>query len=228
MEGRSVEPRTALWAVAEVSWEDHTGTSNRIPATLEDTSASGACIRVKSPITVGSKVTVKWHREQFSGIARNCRNDGREFLLGVRRVTDQSPVQPLKESVSLPAAVHGTAEKPKGKVPTAACEPIPASAALDTPEATRPSSRREPFTLPSTREKYSTKSTVPRAEPSPRLQAQPEGASMRRERKAMQSKGFFPNLWRRQDETPASQKLTPAEALMPKSQTHRAEGLDRT
>jgi len=80
-----IEPRTAMWARAEVSWEDAGGAAKTAPATLEDTSLSGACIRVKAPIGVGSRLTVKWHREQFSAIARNCRRDGREFLLGVRR-----------------------------------------------------------------------------------------------------------------------------------------------
>ncbi len=49
MDGRNIEPRTVLWAVAEVSWEDQGGTSNRTSATLEDTSPSGACIRLKAP-----------------------------------------------------------------------------------------------------------------------------------------------------------------------------------
>ena len=85
MDGRDLEPRMTLWAAAEISWEDSAGTPFRAPATLEDISVSEACIRVKSPVSVGSKVTIKWKRVQFSAIARNCRSDGREFLLGVRR-----------------------------------------------------------------------------------------------------------------------------------------------
>src|ERR1035441_1313604 len=95
MDGRNIEPRTVLWAVAEISWEDHTGTPYRAPATLEDISVSGACIRLKTPITVGSKLTVKWQREQFFAVAKNCRSDGREFLLGVRRDTGH-PSPPSK------------------------------------------------------------------------------------------------------------------------------------
>ncbi len=53
---------------------------------MEDTSPSGACIRLKTPIDVGSKLIVKWQRRNsFSAVARNCRKDGRDFLLGVRR-----------------------------------------------------------------------------------------------------------------------------------------------
>ena len=85
MDGRYVEPRKVMWAVAEISWQDAAGTSFRAPATLEDTSPSGACIRIRQPFPVGSRLTVKWHREQFSAVARNCRSDGRDFILGVRR-----------------------------------------------------------------------------------------------------------------------------------------------
>lgn len=102
MDGRNLEPRMTLWAVAEISWEDSTGTPFHAPATLEDISVSGAGIRVQTPVTVGSKVTVKWKREQFSAIARNCRSDGREFLLGVRRDPLASRLlRSLKNSLSL-------------------------------------------------------------------------------------------------------------------------------
>jgi len=99
-----IEPRTALWARAEVSWQNQTGTLCVAPATLEDTSRSGACVRVDRPIEVGSKVTIKWHREQFSAVTKNCRSDGREFLLGVRREAK------AKESAAVTA--KGNAAKP--------------------------------------------------------------------------------------------------------------------
>jgi hypothetical protein len=86
MDGRSIEPRKVMWAVAEVSWSDGNGAPVRAPATIEDMSVSGACLRLKAPVGVGSRLMVTWHREQFAAIARNCRSDGREFLLGVRRV----------------------------------------------------------------------------------------------------------------------------------------------
>jgi hypothetical protein len=93
MDVPSIEPRSAMWAVAEVFWEDPSGTPYRAPATLEDTSPSGACIRIKTAIAIGANLSVKWHREQFSGIARNCRSDGKEFLLGIQRDPAQSRVQ---------------------------------------------------------------------------------------------------------------------------------------
>ncbi len=74
-----------MWARAEVSWDDTAGQPCRATATIEDTSRSGACLRLHSPVRIGSRLTVKWHREQFSAIAKNCRPDGPQFLLGVRR-----------------------------------------------------------------------------------------------------------------------------------------------
>jgi hypothetical protein len=74
MDARNIEPKTVLWAGAEISWEDQTGTPYHAPATLEDISVFGACIRVKTPVTVGSKLVVKWQREQFFAVARNCRS----------------------------------------------------------------------------------------------------------------------------------------------------------
>ena len=85
MDGRDIEPRTVIWAVAEVSWQDSAGKPVCERATLEDTSRSGACIRLKAPLQIGARIHVRWHREQFSAIARNCRRDGRDFLLGVLR-----------------------------------------------------------------------------------------------------------------------------------------------
>src|SRR5437764_1182039 len=95
MDGREIEPRRVLWAVAEISWEDTSGAPCWAPATLEDLSNSGACIRVKQPFEVGSHLTIRWQREQFTAVARNCRSDGRGFLLGVRRETGKAPARPL-------------------------------------------------------------------------------------------------------------------------------------
>jgi hypothetical protein len=257
MEGHRTEPRTALWAVAEVCWEDQTGTPNQATATLEDTSVSGACIRLKKAITVGSTVSVKWHRGQFSAIARNCRSDGKDFLLGVWRSADQGPKEPaLKEAgssepgLSEPRLSEPRLNEPGPPEKTTSSERVTAertpatrdanqksvapgstseldrpSGDPEVPAGASPSTRREPFTLPRPREKYSAKSTVRRGNPARRSQAQLEGAFSRRERKVMPSKGFFPNLWRKQEDADAPQKLTSTEAPPANSQPTPAEGL---
>lgn len=85
MSGIRAEPRTAILARGEVSWEDQNGTTHDAPTRIEDRSPSGACIRVKVPISVGSTVRIKSQWEGFSGITRYCRKDQDEYLLGIQR-----------------------------------------------------------------------------------------------------------------------------------------------
>ena len=72
-------------ALVEVSWEDQFGTRHTSSAKLEDTSPSGACLRVKVPVAIGSAMRVNSHRERFSGTARYCRTDRRDFVVGVQK-----------------------------------------------------------------------------------------------------------------------------------------------
>ena len=74
-----------MMAVVEVSWEDQFGTRHTSSAKLEDTSPSGACLRVKVPVTIGSTMKVNSFRERFSGSARYCRSDHRDFVVGVQK-----------------------------------------------------------------------------------------------------------------------------------------------
>ena len=82
-----------MMAIAEVCWEDQSGTSHLAPARIEDTSPSGVCIRINTPIAVGSKLTIRWQRELFSGVARNCRSDGMAFVMGIQRDSAGAGVQ---------------------------------------------------------------------------------------------------------------------------------------
>jgi hypothetical protein len=72
-------------ARAEAQWEDPTGTLRVALAMLEDISQGGAGVRLRQPINVGSKLRIKWHKEQFSGTVRHCRRDGTDYVLGVQR-----------------------------------------------------------------------------------------------------------------------------------------------
>ncbi len=87
-----LEPRAAVMILVQVSWQDRSGALQTIPACMEDKSVSGACIRVKTRIGVGSKLSIQWRWDQFSGIAKNCRSEGREYLVGVQRDTTKSPI----------------------------------------------------------------------------------------------------------------------------------------
>lgn len=228
MDGRYLEPRNVMWAVAEVIWQDAAGTSFRAPATLEDTSPSGACIRVQRPFTVGSKVIIKWHREQFSAIARNCRNDGHGFLLGVLREPDSGSSE--KGSAKLGASKNSPSQPLKGR-PKA--DPAPT---VKKSQWVRP----EPASLVSTNRGRSADEAkhgaafpdlnrpsreLHRPTESPpldsRLRQRSSAMSVRSERKVMQPKTFFPQFWRRQQDNDAPAKIT--EASVNKPTTHTTE-----
>jgi hypothetical protein len=93
MKGHRAEPRTALMALVEVSWQEPSGITNVAPARMEDTSPSGACIRLPRSIRTGSEVTVKRRSEEFSGITRYCRRDGADYVLGLKRISKEAAAQ---------------------------------------------------------------------------------------------------------------------------------------
>lgn len=80
MRDATPEPRTAVMILVEASWEDQSGTLRRERARMENTSNSGACIRVKKPIDVGAKLRVQWRWEEFSGVAREGADFAWELL----------------------------------------------------------------------------------------------------------------------------------------------------
>ena len=85
------ETRTLVMTIVEVSWDDASGTLRIVPGRLEDKSAGGACVWVKTPITVGSRLRIQWRFEQFSATAKYCRSEGNEYLVGVQRDAAANP-----------------------------------------------------------------------------------------------------------------------------------------
>jgi hypothetical protein len=83
MEEKRKEIRSPVMTRVEALWEDETKAPRVAPATIEDRSRSGLCIRISVPISVGSKLTIKWQREQFSGVVVNSRSDSKGYLLGI-------------------------------------------------------------------------------------------------------------------------------------------------
>ena len=221
MDGRNVEPRTVMWAVAEVFWEDLTGTK-RAPATLEDTSPSGACLRVKTPITVGAELTVRWHREQFSAVARNCRRDGSEFLWGVRRGASR-PVQstPVKKAEA-PKTAMASLPEPVSESAMMAARPLTPAAVRDAAWSAAPQRNAGQLGIP---QNQAQRSGVRVAEPVRRVASvhvphRPRGSSGDQERKPMESRGIFPKFWRRQQESAsAPEKVMSKEAPVNKPDT---------
>jgi hypothetical protein len=226
MDARNIEPRTALWAVAEVSWEEQGGTPRRAPATLEDTSPSGACIRLKTAITIGSRLTVKWHREQFSAVARNCRRDGREFLLGVHREAFVSRTTFVHASVpddpKPPAPSQLVSINP---APTDSLAPVNIAVPLVQPEASQDNPALVFSTPPIGAAQFSQPPDISSPPPVACSQSLP-GSSPGPERPVMQSKQFFPKFWRsRQSTTDSPVKVATTEAPVNKSHAHPAEGI---
>jgi hypothetical protein len=88
----ATEFRKAVMTVVEASWEDPVGTLHTVPARMEDKSDGGACIRLKTPIAVGSKVGIHSRHEHFSGNTRYCRAEGAEYRVGIQRDTIESPM----------------------------------------------------------------------------------------------------------------------------------------
>jgi hypothetical protein len=113
MRGVVDDSRTAVMILVEASWEDQSGTLRTVPARMENKSAGGACIRVKARIGVGSEVRVQWRWEKFSGIAKYCRSEGREYLVGLQRVAMKSELptisnRPVSTDVALRENVRGS------------------------------------------------------------------------------------------------------------------------
>src|SRR5947209_2132895 len=106
-----IEPRTAMWARAEINGIDPAGTPIASAAILEDTSSSGACLRLPKPVPVGAKLIIKWRKEEFCAIARNCRQEGTEFLLGVQRDSHSSAAAPGGCRAGVPPALLAGEQK---------------------------------------------------------------------------------------------------------------------
>jgi hypothetical protein len=123
MSGDTPEPRTAVMILVEASWQDNSGTLRSVTARMENRSAHGACIRIKTRVGVGVRLYIQSHREQFSGIAKHCRVDGKEFLVGIHKDAVKRSIPKMPIAANVPAReTSGTidvaaAVKPKGAPP---------------------------------------------------------------------------------------------------------------
>jgi hypothetical protein len=87
MSGAMPEPRTAVKILVEASWKDEKGALQTVPAWMENKSAGGACIRLKTQIGVGSNLSIQGRWEQISGTAKYCCSSGKAYLVGIQRDT---------------------------------------------------------------------------------------------------------------------------------------------
>ena len=94
MAGLMREPRTGVMISVEVSWEDQDGILRAVTARMENKSDGGACIRVETPVAIGSKLGIRYRWNQFSGTARYCVLDEGSYLVGIQRETRNTAVSP--------------------------------------------------------------------------------------------------------------------------------------
>jgi hypothetical protein len=139
--------------VVQASWEEPGGAVQTVAARMEDRSAGGALIRLNKAVSVGLKLKIWSHREQFSGITKYCRSDGRDFLVGIEKdkavssITERVAPQtvPVREEPRKEPIVQASESLTKAQ-PTAEKE-IPAQCAVDhtTPQPFSPPADRRPL-----------------------------------------------------------------------------------
>ncbi|HKN24006.1 MAG TPA: hypothetical protein VJX72_04095 [Candidatus Acidoferrum sp.] len=123
MSERTPEPRMPVMIVVEVSWADQSGTLQRSRARMGNRSVSGTCIRLKPQIQVGTNLRVQWRWAEFTGVARYCRNDGREHVVGIQRNAETSANSKKPVLVDVPVR-HG-ARNSEASVSPAIIESLP-------------------------------------------------------------------------------------------------------
>jgi hypothetical protein len=67
------------------------------PARMEDKSYGGACLRLKRAIPLETMLLVQWRFEQFSGVVKYYRSEGREFVVGIQKQTRELGGLPLAQ-----------------------------------------------------------------------------------------------------------------------------------
>ncbi len=75
----------------EALWKDDAGIQQVTRGKLEDLSDGGLCIRIKDPISVGSKLIVRWQSGEYSGTVVQSRQLGHEYVLGIKRDAPPKP-----------------------------------------------------------------------------------------------------------------------------------------
>lgn len=75
----------------EAVWRDESGTSRVSEGKLEDFSDGGLSIRIYDQIDVGAKLIVRMPLGNSPGTVVQCRRQGQEFVLGIKRDAAQKP-----------------------------------------------------------------------------------------------------------------------------------------
>src|SRR5271168_3573391 len=97
------DPRSPVMILVEAAWLDDSGISRSTRACMVNRSISGTCLRLDAPVDVGSRLTIQWRWEEFTGVTRYCRREGSHYFIGIQRDTPDSgvPAVPAPRSVAL-------------------------------------------------------------------------------------------------------------------------------
>jgi hypothetical protein len=171
---------------------------------------------------------IKWRREQFSAIARNCRRDGRDFLLGVHRECTSIPGELQPRAQAAPEAKPPVIAAPsKRESPLVSGVDSAKTATLHGCLAHVEQVELKPPINPKVPGRENRTQLPMRVSKSPPGRLPPAGSDsdMRSdsERKVMQPKSFIPQFWRRQQDGNALAKTTLPEATVNKTTNLAAE-----
>jgi hypothetical protein len=80
---RRKKNRTLCAALLMVNWVDVDGTSKSEWGTLEDISATGACLHLEHPITTDTNVTLYYPKGKYEGKIKYCTSQQIGYLVGI-------------------------------------------------------------------------------------------------------------------------------------------------
>jgi hypothetical protein len=81
--------RSPVMIMADAWWEAPNGSLQKARVRIVNKSVSGACIWSKGTIDVGARLRIQSRWDEFSGVAKYCRSDGTEYLIGIQPETGE-------------------------------------------------------------------------------------------------------------------------------------------
>lgn len=79
-------PRVPVMVRVAASWQNESGVSRDVLATLEDRSPYGVAVHIAEQLPAGSRLQIKSPTEEFAGVVIYCRRLKKGFILGIQRI----------------------------------------------------------------------------------------------------------------------------------------------
>jgi|SRR5665213_948107 len=83
MNDRRFDVRVPVADTVSLSWTDHAGHKQHIPADLADISRSGASVRSQHPVKVGNTLSLGYQDQKFAGKVTHCVSGAAGYVLGI-------------------------------------------------------------------------------------------------------------------------------------------------